>query len=153
MNQGTVFLEHAVKIGHGAGNVGAVLVVRQIVDAINGDLQSRYAVVHVVEQFRGGGTQGREHGFNVVEAGEINGFYNGVLWSAGSGGRAGNNSQEIVTQRAAASDRDRAVRFYRNVGVHVKINFHVGGIFGIGNPLLDAPDGRPTGVMDFRARR
>src|SRR4029077_15411623 len=147
-----ILVEHATHRSQTGAQVRAVLVVQNVIHARNRGLQFNDALVEIVQQNPSLWGEVCEFRLQIAEAPIRTGFERGTRRRELRNLAAWNNAQKIVTERAVAADDDNAIRFYWNVRLHAKSNFHARGVMLVVTHVLDASHGRPTGITDFPAR-
>src|SRR5579862_5144413 len=145
-NQRAIFAQHSLQIGDACGDVGAVLVVEEIVDAGDGDTQIFHPHVEIGQQFLGLGHDLVDLFGQLVEADVLIRGKNGSVGSAGSGWRTRLDFQVIVTQRAETQNGYVAVGLDWKVVLDAEFHVHKSWIFGINLDTFDTADFRPAFV-------
>src|SRR6266704_5538819 len=151
MKRLTIFVKHAPDIADACAQIGAVLVIQNVVYASDGDLKFDNAVIEIAQQDFCLRTELSDFCFQFAEAHILIRFQSRAGRRTWSGIRSRNNPQKIVAERAVAGDGGSAIRFHGNVRLDAKNDFHAGGVVRVGADVLNAAYGRSTCVANLSA--
>src|SRR5437899_8713706 len=152
MKRLAIFFKHAADIADAGTQIGAVLVIQNVVYASDGDLKFDNAVIEIAQQDFCLRTKLGNFRLQFAEAHILIRFQSSACRRARSGVRSRNNSQKIVAERAVTGDGGSAIRFHGDVWLDAKNDFHACGVVRVGADVLDTPYGGSTRVANFSAR-